>query len=41
MSLREFMLIFRKAAAGELQIEGLKTIAGSVDVAAEVCSLAA
>ncbi|EDQ90858.1 uncharacterized protein MONBRDRAFT_18271 [Monosiga brevicollis MX1] len=32
ISLREFFLIFRKAAAGELQAEGLTAIADSIDV---------
>jgi hypothetical protein len=32
ISFREFLLIFRKAANGELQAEGLATIANSVDV---------
>eukprot|EP00051_Salpingoeca_urceolata_P026832 m.478913 g.478913 ORF g.478913 m.478913 type:complete len:191 (-) comp21272_c0_seq1:180-752(-) len=32
ISFREFLLIFRKAAAGELVCDGLTTIASSVDV---------
>ena len=32
ISFREFLLIFRKAARGELQAAGLTTIANSVDV---------
>lgn len=32
ISFREFLLIFRKAANGELQAEGLSAIASSVDV---------
>jgi len=35
ISLREFFLIFRKAAKGELSCDGLKTIANSVDVQKE------
>jgi hypothetical protein len=35
ISFREFMLIFRKAHAGELQIEGLAKIAASCDVSKE------
>ena len=33
ISLREFFMIFRKAANGELQADGLSTLASSVDVA--------
>ena len=32
ISLREFFMIFRKAAAGELQAEGLSAIVSSIDV---------
>jgi hypothetical protein len=32
MSLREFLLIFRKATRGELQAEGLATIVQNVNV---------
>jgi len=35
ISLREFFLIFRKAAKGELSAQGLKSIAESVDVQKE------
>ncbi|XP_003388833.2 PREDICTED: EF-hand domain-containing protein D2-like [Amphimedon queenslandica] len=35
ISFREFMLIFKKARDGTLEVDGLKAIAGSCDVAAE------
>ncbi|XP_076805480.1 EF-hand domain-containing protein D2-like [Clavelina lepadiformis] len=35
ISFREFLLIFRKAAAGELQIEGLKKLASDINVSEE------
>ena len=35
MSFREFLLVFRKAAGGELEFEGLQVLAKSINVAEE------